>query len=100
MALSGAHTGDPGHAPMMADSAHQHCAVHAGHDQKDAALDCDCHCNGTCLMARCGGAAVGIFGVASLDSAAARQEQFEIPSLLAHTQAAHGLDLIRPPSRS
>ncbi len=96
------------HMPMnmdmgmgMGDDGMTHHGHHGAVPNVTVAIDdLVCHCGAACAMASCTGSAPGMTssGIAVVHSAALIA--LAIPEPVTAPRSAHGLDLIRPPSRS
>ncbi len=99
-------TSDDAHAlhQMQGMSGHEGHAQHATNDgnaedsRKVGTQACDCGCN--CAMPGCLGSAPALGPMNSSSLVSDSTAIYAAPESLSRLRAAHGLDLIRPPSRS
>lgn len=83
-------SGHEGHTQMAAQMSEK--------GEKTAGGRCQCGCN--CAMPGCVGSAPGIATLTSMRSFGDSSGHFRSHEMASHLRAAHGLDLIRPPSTS
>ena len=90
--------------PMDDHSAHQHhdmgADTKASPDAKAGVAKVGCQCGCNCMTVGCVGGGPGIASLTSSSFFAAAPAAFPLQEAHSGLRAAHGLDLIRPPSKS
>lgn len=89
---------------QISPSAHQHHHMGAdakpSTDAKTSTSKVGCQCGCICATVACGGGGPGIASFSSSGFFAAAPAAFPLQEALSGLRSAHGLDLIRPPSKS